>query len=714
MNLLRLLLFFMFCLPLAAKPQGNFTVENNSFGQSFSTKMLVYEDKEKTVEIEDVLLFPNDSFAVMKEESPRVQFTKSRFWLKFSITNQSDFWDLFIETARPITDQIFFYQVNEKGEVLRTLINGDDFNYYDKDVPHRKNLFPIQINRNETQHFYIAVISGGEGILLPLKVHEKMAFFEQDYKDQFKNGFYYGVIGLVIVIYFFFFLLLKDRSFLYYILYVFFQGLLQFSLDGYSHHHFFPNNDYMVNRFPPFVGAMAIVFMLIYVSNYLGLSQKKPQLNKAFKIAGVLIAIALVFTFLPGRFHAVSYPMVNGFSLISIVLSVGTIFYLRLKGQEIDNYFTLAFVVLIAGAILFILGNFGIIQNASISLNALKVCSVLEIVILSISMSYKYRELQKDKELAQAVALKNLEEKNAAMDEINVRLEEQVIARTSEIESQRAELAYKNKEILSSIKYAKRIQEAILPSDEQVSRLLKNSFVLYKPKDVVSGDFYFVESQENQTVFAAVDCTGHGVPGAFMSIVGNNFLSQAVQKNEISTPASILQFLNEGVSATLRQNVQGESVRDGMDMALCTLNETRTQLQFSGAKNPIYIVRAKNVVATEIPGELKEETDLLSVYEVKGDKQPIGNHSGAELVPFTNHIINVNKGDTIYLFTDGFADQFGGPKEKKYNYKQFRRFLLQISHLPLATQKIQLNAEFDKWKSELEQLDDVLVLGVKI
>jgi len=709
----------IFCaFPLINFGEGSINIQNSNIGNSFSKHVLVYEDEKRQYGIEDIMLLPNDSFTKVEIENPRVQFTKSQFWMKFSITNNSDEWDFFIETARPITDQILFYRVNESNEILQKLKNGDDFNYFEKDIPHRKNLFPVQLKKGETQHFYISVISGGEGILLPLRVHEKMMFYEQDYKDQFKNGFYYGVICLVFVVYFFFFLLLKDKLFLYYILYVIFQGLLQFSLDGYSHHHFFPANDFMVNRFPPATGAIAIIFMLIYVSKFLKLSQNSPKVNRAFWVAGGLVCIALVFVFLPGRLHFLSYPMVNTFSLISILLSVITIFYRKIKGQTIDYYFMTAFVVLITGAVLFILGNFGAIKNTAVSLNALKFCSVLEVVILSIAMSYKYKELQKDKQVAQAIALKNLQEKNAAMDEINVRLEEQVIERTSEIESQRAELAYKNSDIVGSIKYAKRIQEALLPGDKQVAEILGNSFIYYLPKDVVSGDFYFVEKKSSPKgdfiAFAAVDCTGHGVPGAFMSIVGHNFLTQSIADQSIKTPAEILQFLNIGVTETLRQKIKGESVRDGMDMAFCMIDSERKVLQFAGAKNPIYIIRKKSDGESGNLGQSRDENDTYELFEVKGDKQPIGNHSGADLLPFTNHEIALQKDDLIYLFTDGFADQFGGPRGKKYNYRQFRQLLLGNADKSLPAQKEMLQQAFTEWQNEREQIDDVLVMGVKI
>ena len=709
------LLFISFLFfPIFLFSGGKITIVNDNIGHSFSKQVLVFEDEQRTVEIDSILKMPDSIFSVMTSENPRVQFANSRFWIKFSITNSSDFIDFFIETARPITDKVIFYRINKANEVVEIIRNGDDYNYYEKAIRHRKNLFSTQIKKGETQHFYVAVISGGEGVLLPLKVHEKMAFFEQDYKDQFKNGFYYGVICLVIVIYFFFYLLLKDRSFLYYILYVFFQGLLQFSLDGYSHHHFFPSSAYIINRFPPFTGAVAILFMLIYVSNFLNLRKNGPKLNGLFKLAGLLIGIALVFIFIPGKLHAISYPMINAFSLVSIMLSVGTIFYLRIKGQAIDIYFTVAFVVLIVGAIVFILGNFGIIQNASISLNALKVCSVIEVVVLSISMSFKYRELQKDKEAAQAIALENLKEKNAIMDQANIRLEEQVIERTSEIESQRSELAYKNKEILSSIEYAKRIQEAILPPTGQIKQLLTDVFVLYAPKDVVSGDFYFVDERSDGSVmFAAVDCTGHGVPGAFMSIVGANYLNQAVSENNLTTPAAVLSFLNTGVTKTIKNNNDGDTIRDGMDMSLCIVNKDRSELQYAGAKNPLYLITPKPV-RTELSELVIMENEQFALIQIKGDKHPIGNYADNELESFTNHVIKIEKGDVIYIFTDGYADQFGGDRLKKFNYRRFKSLLLANAALPMLEQQKLLADNFKTWMGSQEQIDDVLVMGVKI
>jgi serine phosphatase RsbU (regulator of sigma subunit) len=258
-----------------------------------------------------------------------------------------------------------------------------------------------------------------------------------------------------------------------------------------------------------------------------------------------------------------------------------------------------------------------------------------------------------------------------------MRLKEEVANRTKELEAEKEKLqeAYseideKNKDITDSIKYAKRIQEAILPADSIFKQHLPNSFVLYKPKDIVSGDFYWLEKWGHQILIAAVDCTGHGVPGAFMSIVGHNLLTQTVNALGLSKPALVLNEVNQQLSKKLNQNPEEATVRDGMDIALCGINYVKKTIEFAGANNPVWII--------------KNGKELV---QLNGDKFPIGAFVGEELQQFTNHEWQLQEGDIIYLFTDGYADQFGGPKGKKFKYKQLEELLLSVCNKPFAEQK---------------------------
>jgi serine phosphatase RsbU (regulator of sigma subunit) len=256
-------------------------------------------------------------------------------------------------------------------------------------------------------------------------------------------------------------------------------------------------------------------------------------------------------------------------------------------------------------------------------------------------------------------------------------------------------LVQKNKDITDSITYAKRIQQAILPTDKFVKDLLPESFVLYKPKDIVSGDFYWVAQWGNHLLFAAVDCTGHGVPGAFMSIVGQNLLNQAVNEHGLTKPNLVLNALNKGVSRTLGKN-EDSQIKDGMDIALCALDKKRMILEFAGAYNPLWLLRNNEII------------------EIKGNKFPIGSFIDNSIQNFTNNEIQLQSGDILYIFTDGYADQFGGEKGKKFKYKNIKKILLENRNETMDRQKEILDKTLEKWKGDLEQLDDILFMGVKI
>jgi serine phosphatase RsbU (regulator of sigma subunit) len=282
-------------------------------------------------------------------------------------------------------------------------------------------------------------------------------------------------------------------------------------------------------------------------------------------------------------------------------------------------------------------------------------------------------------------------------------LEEKVLERTEEVVRQKEEIEMKNyelevlfKHVTDSIKYAKRIQEAILPPESLINRVLPNSFVLYRPKDIVSGDFYWIDEKGGKTMVGAIDCTGHGVPGAFMSIVGYNILKQVIDSNKVTSPAFILDQLNEGVSETLHHGHEASHAKDGMDVAFCTIDFSKRELEYAGAYNPLYIVRA---------GEL---------IQIKGDKFPVGLFLGEEKKKFANHKVQLQIGDCVYIFSDGYADQFGGPKGKKFMISHFRNLLLQLSKHPIDLQKQILSKTLQDWCGNLDQVDDILVIGLKI
>lgn len=263
------------------------------------------------------------------------------------------------------------------------------------------------------------------------------------------------------------------------------------------------------------------------------------------------------------------------------------------------------------------------------------------------------------------------------------------------LEEQNAIILEKNKDISDSINYAKKIQEAIFPSNTEIIKVFPQHFILSLPKDVVSGDFYWFTQSDNLKIFVVADCTGHGVPGAFMSMIGNTLLNQIVIERKILRPDLILNELRKEIIKSLKQGEESKS-RDGMDLSLICLNADTNVLQVACANNPVWVI--------------KEDGTLL---EIKPDKQPIG-YVSVTPQDFSLNTLQLQKGDTIYQFSDGYADQFGGDKGKKFKYNQLKELLLNMKDSDMNQQLGILNSTFEKWKGALVQIDDVLVTGIKI
>jgi serine phosphatase RsbU (regulator of sigma subunit) len=279
-------------------------------------------------------------------------------------------------------------------------------------------------------------------------------------------------------------------------------------------------------------------------------------------------------------------------------------------------------------------------------------------------------------------------------------------AQNDEINKQNEAIEEKNTEILDSMNYAQRIQNAILPPQRIVKEYLKESFILYKPKDIVAGDFYWMEPVGDTIIFAAADCTGHGVPGAMVSVVCHNALNRAVREFGLTQPAKILDKVRELVIETFDKS--DEDVKDGMDIGLVSLNFKTKELQFSGANNSLYHI--KNVDGSENEKDMSNGKYFIS--EIKPDKQPIGNYT--DIKSFTNHSLLLKEGEGIYVFTDGYADQFGGVKGKKFKYKPFKNLLLDNFEEPMEAQHEIMDVAFESWRGVHEQVDDVCIIGVRI
>ncbi len=293
------------------------------------------------------------------------------------------------------------------------------------------------------------------------------------------------------------------------------------------------------------------------------------------------------------------------------------------------------------------------------------IAGVIGVIILIIFLIIVYKNFKKKKALSLS-----LEDKNLLIEQ-------------------------KNKDITDSINYAKKIQNSIMPDINEFGNLFQDSLIYYKPKDIVSGDFYWFEHFKNSIVFAAADCTGHGVPGAMMSVICVGALNHFTKKTEITDPETVLHFIDKEVNRSTNGGSDEQRMADGMDIALCAYNKDDNTIQFSGANRPLVLIRNNEVI----------------IY--KGNKFPIGQDIGIEKV-FTGKKIQLEKNDTVYVFTDGIVDQFGGEKGKKLLFRRLKEFLLSIQPLSFSEQKEKIDFFFNQWKGEEEQVDDVLVIGIKV
>jgi serine phosphatase RsbU (regulator of sigma subunit)/ligand-binding sensor domain-containing protein len=291
----------------------------------------------------------------------------------------------------------------------------------------------------------------------------------------------------------------------------------------------------------------------------------------------------------------------------------------------------------------------------------------------------------------------------------NIKLEQIVQDRTKEIkdknktleeqknlvETQKNDIENKRKEIVDSINYASRLQQAIIPTPLNFRKILPESFILFKPKDIVSGDFYWISQQSDYILYVTADCTGHGVPGAFMSMLGTSLLNEIVNEKKIIEPADIINQLRERIIIALNQSGNVVENKDGMDMVIIRLNNDLSKMVYAAANNSFYIIRNQVIL------------------EQKADKMPVG-YYGDSMYPFNQYVVDLMPGDFIYTFTDGYADQFGGPKGKKFKYKQMEEKMLHIVEEDVENQKLFLNEIFEKWKEGQEQIDDICIIGVRI
>jgi len=645
-------------------------------------------------------------------------------------------------------DTVYFYEVLNNNEIIVGL-NGNSVKPEDRIYTYKSwNPVMIEFPRSGEKVFYIQLISD-IGLDMPwLSFIPLKAVSEY---DRLERMFLFAFLGIMLIIGFYFLILFfsgKQRSHLWYSLFLIAFGISLFIDEGYLV-EFSRVSQY--NLYEPFEILIYILPNLLFILFGMNYIELKPKLKWWYRISFVYFLFMVTVNIIIFIGNALSQYGTNSLTnflfgiydlcpyLTYLLFVIPTILRIR-KGFRPAWYFLTACVILFVSQMFydFSWGSFSMHTFGQSSLETLLnntghyMGAILTFLIFTVGLAQKMRMVEKQRKLAQEKLVKQLKKNEKLKDKVNRELEEKVQKRTEkindqkeeiesqleEIETQRDELmdqrdmvTAQKEEITDSINYAQRIQQAVLPDQAFLDEVMPEYFVLFKPRDIVSGDFYWVREIKNFLVVVAADCTGHGVPGAFMSMLGISFLNEQIGKSRFDMPGEILDRVRKKVKQTLAQTGESQEQKDGMDMAIAIFDKESKELQFAGAFNPLYLVR-----------EGKKDKDLgkyasleeggLHLYEIKGDRQPIGVYY--KETEFSTTIIQLLENDTIYLFSDGYADQMGGPRGKKYMSRTFKKSLLSIQKMPMPEQKLYLDKTIEDWRNGYEQVDDILVMGIRL
>jgi len=651
-----------------------------------------------------------------------VDFSHSCVWLKIRTNNEISASRTYLINVPDITgkDSLNLFYSLPSGEVVEKKA-GILFPVQDRDFVYKNwHAFKIDLNKGEKQSFYLRWKAEKTTAAPQLQVYAHETIVRYDRFERMVFISFLFTMLLISAFYLLLFAVLKGRQYLYFALYIGSMAIFLFITDGYLGEYFWKENNFFLKfleKYQPYIMAWLTVFFLMFGAAYLELRKVLKNWYRAVIVVIILIFIRLFMVLFEAIFNFRYPEIIEDVSRIVWIITVGFVplFILIIpaitrirSGFKPAWYFLIANLVLIP--LIYITIYYAISSTSVLSAyesvlgrifisSGMHSAALLQILIFSFGIVRKMRLDEIERIQAQDQVIEQLKINESLKDKVNRELEEKVKERT--------------KEITDSIDYAQRIQLALLPGKDYLEKVMPEHFILYKPKDVVSGDFYWIREVQNSLVIVAADCTGHGVPGAFMSMLGITLLDEEFGKPAISSAGEILENLRSRVKKMLLQSGQTEEQKDGMDMALAIIDKENKELQFAGANNPLYLIRNSNLISgTEQGMEAKLQSQNSHLFELKGDRQPIGVHW--EESPFTTHRIKLLDRDTLYVFTDGFIDQFGGEQRKKFKSKNFKELLLSMQDETLLDQKLLLEQSFDNWRLDIEQIDDVCIVGVRL
>lgn len=647
------------------------------------------------------------------------------------------------------------YLFNQNDSLIKYAHSGHFVEKGKKDIKEEVgSKFIVQLNNNELYTFYFKIGNiSGFSPEFHVSTYDRSYF---DYKLNKRNlvqGMLQGALWILFLYNLLIFVYSRDKVYLYYSLYI-----IGMALNFVVERGLFI--EYTAASFPklePYAFVLATGLATIayfqFIRYFLNTKRYMPAWDKAHLWVvriNLFTTIVLLLVLLISFNIPLSINVSNYLNLIGLLYGFVFIYYLIKEESKLSRFF-------IAGALFLAVGTFlslyFLISKKSLDFDPkyfMNAGAIIEILIFSLGLGYRIRLIEKSKQKVQLELIEQLKQNDKLKEKVNRELESKVKERTAEIElqkeeilaqteslktandiliNQKREIEQKNEEITQqkrylekihqdttdSINYASRIQNVILPSESEMKKYFSEHFIYYKPKEIVSGDFYWYRyiERNNRRYFAlaAADATGHGVPGSLVSMLGISLLNETVIRNEINSSSRVLEVLRDEVKATFSHSDERLMTRDGIDMAFCVIDLDSLEMQFSGANRPLLLFRKNK--------KLGEDDEFEGLVEFKATKNPIGIYHKEQ--PFANHAIQLEKGDVIYLFSDGYVDQVGGPEGRKFYLRRFRELLSEIHTKPLNEQKEIIVRTHEDWiahkfrnNETFRQVDDMLVMGIRV
>ncbi len=668
---------FLLQVPFSLSAQPAVVLKEGVSAYSLGLHLHILEDKDKKLTIEDVTsLEMAGKFVPSRSEMPNFAFTDSAFWVKFHLKNEKETGENWLlELAYSHLDRIELYEPDGKGS-FTVRKAGDSYPFFSRQIKYRNFLFYLTLPVGRTKTVYLRSESNGP-LQIPLYVLSTTAFIQRNHEEQIGFGIYYGIMLIMILYNLFLFFSVRDKAYLFYVVFIACYLLIQVTYNGLAYEYIWPNSVWWSSVNVPFLICLAEFSLVVFNMSFLHSREQTPKLNKLLLFLIGFACVGMIISLL--GWYSLSLKLAIALLIVLPPLVIAMAIICWLGGYRPARFYLIAWLAFLCGIVLLALRAISILPNVFITEYGIQIGAVMQVILLSLALADRIKTLG--------------EEKEQLRDEFNKTLEREVREKIVEISEKYQELENANEQIIESIHYGEMIQRSLLPSQNVIDSYLDNYFIIYQPRDIVGGDIYLFEAFEDGYLIGVVDCTGHGVPGAFMTMIAFSAFNTITVDHPHDDPAGILKKLNLILASSLDQSRTTSLSNDGLDAGLCFVNTEDQTLVYAGANMPlVYIV----------------DDDI---HYLKGDRQSIGYKNPDLDYDFENYQVPFKPSTSIYLASDGITDQTGGSRSFSFGKSRFYALLKENYRKPFPEQKEVIFRSFKEYQGDNSRKDDITVVG---